>query len=322
MTLGQRFRRLLGEGSLDLPALGEGNTAKRFRLLTDFSSQDVSLGRLAEAHVDAVQILREAGRRAEPGVWYGVWAADDPSAKLTLRCRGSSCWLDGTKVFCTGADLVDRALITVRTPESVLIDVAIRSNRERVRSDTSAWISAAFAETSTAIVEFDELQLDGDAIVGAPGWYLDRPGFWNGACAPAACWAGGAQGLIEWALQRTARAAPDTHRDTAAGALSALAFQMSAVLDHAARAIDQEPSDPLTARIRALQTRQCIERACSETLDRFGRAFGPRPLAFDPELHRRLHEIQLYIRQCHAERDLQAIGAALRECSAAQRDRI
>jgi hypothetical protein len=28
-------------------------------------------------------------------------------------------------------------------------------------------------------------------------WYLTRPGFWHGALGPAACWAGGAIGLID-----------------------------------------------------------------------------------------------------------------------------
>ena len=316
MTLEQRFRQLLEQGALELPALGEGNTPRRLRLLADLAREDVSLGRLAEAHADALQILREAGRPPSPGATYGVWAAEDPTLSLTL-CRSGATWvLEGTKVFCTGADLVDRALVTVRTPQPMLIDVDLRTHRSRIDSDSSSWITPAFADTSTAVVRFRALELEPDPLVGPAGWYLERPGFWNGACGPAACWAGGAQGLIRWALQRSAAGAANPLRDAAAGALSALASQMDGVLDHAGQAIDREPHDRLAAQIRALQTRHCIERACNETIDRFGRAFGPRPLAFDADLHRRVLEVQLYIRQCHAERDLQALGAALRERAA------
>jgi len=45
-------------------------------------------------------------------------------------------------------------------------------------------------------------------------------------------------------------------------------------------------------------------------LDRFGRATGPQLLAFDPDTVRRYSELTLYIRQCHAERDLESLANA------------
>ena len=51
-------------------------------------------------------------------------------------------------------------------------------------------------------------------------------------------------------------------------------------------------------------------RAAAEAIDRFGRALGPRPLIRDADVIRRITEVQLYVRQCHAERDLAALGAA------------
>ncbi len=54
--------------------------------------------------------------------------------------------------------------------------------------------------------------------------------------------------------------------------------------------------------------RHLVERAATDVLDRFGRATGPALLAFDAAVARRHAELTLYIRQCHAERDLEAIG--------------
>jgi len=54
-----------------------------------------------------------------------------------------------------------------------------------------------------------------------------------------------------------------------------------------------------------------IERTCTEVLDRFGRATGPQLLAFNPQIARRHIELTLYIRQCHAERDLESIPGAV-----------
>jgi alkylation response protein AidB-like acyl-CoA dehydrogenase len=313
MTLEGTFRDLLAAGALELPPFGAGATPERLARLMEFGRADVSLARLVEAHVDAVEILSEAGRLPAAGSWYGVWAAEDPSTCLSLRtASGSRALLNGTKAVCTGAPLVDRALITVQTPETRLIDVDLRLHARRLDIDTSFWLTPAFADTGTASVTFDGIEIDDEAFVGPPGWYLDRPGFWNGACGPAACWAGGAMGLIDWAVNRAASGSANSHRDVTVGALSALGFQMVAILEHVGRGIDRDPNDTALAKVRALQSRQSIERACAEVLDRFGREFGPRPLALDAATHSRFLATQLYIRQCHAERDLEALGVALR----------
>jgi hypothetical protein len=60
---------------------------------------------------------------------------------------------------------------------------------------------------------------------------------------------------------------------------------------------------------RAPKVRHLIERWCTEILDRFGRATGPQLLAYDAQAARQFAALALYIRQCHAERDLEAILA-------------
>ena len=57
--------------------------------------------------------------------------------------------------------------------------------------------------------------------------------------------------------------------------------------------------------------RQRVERAAPELVDLAGRALGPR-LAFDADVARRINEVQIYVRQCHAEHDLEALGVAAR----------
>jgi hypothetical protein len=109
MTLEARLRQLLATGALDLPLPARGRTADRLRALSAIGLEDLSLARLAEAHTDAVAILAEAGREAEPGALYGVWAAETPNRVLQL----DRCTLTGSKMFCTGAKLIDRALVTV-----------------------------------------------------------------------------------------------------------------------------------------------------------------------------------------------------------------
>jgi hypothetical protein len=90
--------------------------------------------------------------------------------------------------------------------------------------------------------------------------------------------------------------------------LEAADWGLRALLAQAGREIDADPQDVGSqARRRALMARHLIERLCTDVLDRFGRATGPQLLAFDARIAQRYSELTLYIRQCHAERDLVSI---------------
>ena len=143
--------------------------------------------------------------------------------------------------------------------------------------------------------------------MGPPGWYLTRPGFWHGAIGPAACWAGGALSLID-AVRSLDRQGP--HARAQLGALEALAWNLETILDQAGREIDQDPADSAHgAKRRALICRHLIERQAVEVMDRFGRASGPQLLAFDEFAARQYAGLTIYVRQCHAEKDDEAIAA-------------
>ena len=88
---------------------------------------------------------------------------------------------------------------------------------------------------------------------------------------------------------------------------------MEAWLEAAGREIDREPGDRAAAEVRALTMRHLIEQAATDVLRRFARAYGPQPLAMDAECSRRYHEADLYLRQCHGERDLESLGRALKQ---------
>ena len=58
-----------------------------------------------------------------------------------------------------------------------------------------------------------------------------------------------------------------------------------------------------------------VAGAVEQTLTQVGHALGPGPLAFDEEHARRVADLQFYVRQHHAERDLAALGNAVVETS-------
>lgn len=284
----------------DAPPLpGHGQTARRHALLFELGRRDLSLARLAEAHWDAVAILAEAGATAVPGTIYGVWAAEMPGKAV----RFDDGALRGTKPFCSGAGLIDRALVTVTQPSRQLVDVDLRD--PHLTFDDSAWQTQAFSETKTSMITFDGVSVSPENIVGPEDFYLSRPGFWHGACGPACCWAGGAAGLVDWAMKQTRS---DPHTVAHLGAMSADLWALQSILRVAGDEIDAAPADIGAAQRRALTVRHLVETHASDILRRLPRAYGPHPLAFDRAISTRYQELDLYLRQCHAERDLQALG--------------
>jgi alkylation response protein AidB-like acyl-CoA dehydrogenase len=301
MTLATQFRRLLEEGRLNLPFPGCGETPRRHRELAEISRDNLELGRLVEAHTDALALLNEAGREPKPQALYGVWASEGgPGLKIF---EGT---VSGQKGFCTGAGLVDCALVTVMEPVRQLLEIDLRVASDRICVDASEWATDAFAETSTVTTLFRAYPIHEANFIGTPGWYLERPGFWHGACGPASCWAGGAEGLIDYALQHTRET--NVHAMAHLGALQANGWQLRALLHTAGDEIDNDFENIRAAQVRALSLRHLVEQSCTDTMLRFGRAFGPRPLAFDAGIARRCHELSLYIRQSHAESDLEELG--------------
>jgi alkylation response protein AidB-like acyl-CoA dehydrogenase len=304
-SLLDNLRSLIGS---PMPVPGQGETATRHLRLMALGREDLELARLGEAHWDAIAILAEAKREYEVGRIYGVWASEVSGEQLVLNPIGSSFELSGTKRFCSGAGIVTNALVTVTEPQHFLVDIKLPPEGNGIRFDETDWKTDAFASIHTAKTTFDGLPIHKDQIVGPPRWYLDRVGFWWGACGPAACWAGGGQALADYALGQQRQ---DAHSLAHLGAMQAAAWELRSCLIQAGHKIDKEANTTLTARIVALTLRHLVEQACTDILRRFARAYGPRPLISDQKIARLYYELDLYLRQSHAERDLEALGRDL-----------
>lgn len=293
-----RVREVIAE---PIPLPGSGRTAQRHQRLFEIGLEDLSLARLVEAHWDALAILAEAGHEPHPNALYGVWAAEAPDKIL----RMDALFITGTKPFCSGAGIVDRALVTVKQPEAYLVDVDLRDRDGMFTFDDSAWATQAFAETKTAVATFHSLLVNEADIIGPSGFYLQRPGFWHGACGPAACWAGGAAGLVLWASRQKRN---DPHTLAHLGAMKAALWSLQSTLHAAGHEIDATWNEAEAAQTRALIVRHLVEQACTDVMRRLLRAYGPHPLAMNEPIAKRLQELDLYVRQSHAERDLEALG--------------
>jgi hypothetical protein len=98
--------------------------------------------------------------------------------------------------------------------------------------------------------------------------------------------------------------------------MQANTWATGALLKAAGDEIDTNPGDYEAAKRRALTLRHLIEQLATDTLQRFGRAYGPYPLTLDANISRRYHETEIYLRQSHAERDLELLGRSRADLNA------
>jgi alkylation response protein AidB-like acyl-CoA dehydrogenase len=301
--------RWLQAGELDLPAPGSGQTAKRFSKLAALTEYDVVAGRLAEAHTDAAAILAELdGPPPLPGQLWGVWAAEPPDAILRVEDGASGSVLDGTKAWCSGAELCTHALVTARREDNTRGLYAVDLGQAEVSALPSAWRNVGMRDSDTRSVQFTNAAA---MPVGEPGSYLDRRGFWHGAIGVAACWLGGARAVaapLYRAVDADARnGADDVHAHAHLGAVDAALAAAEAILLAAAYFIDAQPGSD-RAELIARRVRAVVEHAVDEAITRTGRALGPGPLALDAQHAQHVADLTMYVRQSHAERDLAALG--------------
>ena len=57
-----------------------------------------------------------------------------------------------------------------------------------------------------------------------------------------------------------------------------------------------------------MRVRAVVEAAVESAVRRTGRALGPGPLARDADHAQRVADLEVYVRQSHAERDLATLG--------------
>ncbi|MES2609141.1 MAG: acyl-CoA dehydrogenase [Pseudomonadota bacterium] len=319
LPVAAQLRQLAGMGLAHLPQPGAGSTLLRWQALCQVAQHSLALAKLYEGHTDALAILQELGHGREPGdrpragTW-GMWAAEAPGQRVQVLPPGDGgqqARLSGAKAWCSGAQGVSHALLTAWLPgqdQSQL--VAVELGHPSIRMNTGAWQAVGMADTLSAEVAFDGTPA---TLVGVPGDYLRRPGFWHGGAGIAACWYGGTLAVAD-ALYRGMRSASPEHpafayRAAAFGKVDRVLAGVAALLREGAGWIDAHPQAHAMA--VALRVRQAAEAGARCVLDETGRALGATPYCRDAAFARAAADLPVFIRQSHGDRDDAALAGAV-----------
>ncbi len=305
--LGPMSRRVL-EKVPELPLPGKGSTLTRWQALADIAAIDICLAKILEAHYDAQAILQEiTGHPAMHGGLWGVWAAEPPHAVVDYTSTTAAGGIvSGTKAWCSGADLVSHALITVREGDSRRL-VGLKIGGKGVSAPARSWNAVGMARVISGELTFSSAHAE---PVGAPDDYLTRPGFWHGGAGIAACWFGAAKGIAD-TLRTSGHVSRSGHARTHLGFIDMQLGASRALLRELAGVIDEHPELPHIAAV--IRVRSFVERTCTIVMDRVGRALGAGPMCMDAAHAQRCADLTTFIRQSHAESDWDALGQSVAE---------
>ena len=160
-----------------------------------------------------------------------------------------------------------------------------------------------------------DLPVEPETQIGPTNFYLSRPGFFPGGVGVAACWAGGAARIADLTRRPTARSGrgratstgPDAHPPGRRRGRS-----------HDGRpgpgALCWRSPTPIWLEVQALSTeaRAVVAGAVHGVLSEAQRVAGPAGLAFDEDLTRAVHDLQLYVLQQNADADELFLGGLSR----------
>lgn len=287
-----------------IPRPGGGSTAFLWSALASVAAVDLTVARVLEPHLDAHAILAQAGEQADDGTW-GVFAAEGPGEPLRATARGESYVLDGRKHWCSLGGVLDHALVSARVGEERQL-FAVDLDDLGVTAVPGTWVARGLMAVDSGPLDMVDVEA---RPVGAPGWYLERPGFAWGAIGVAAVWFGGAVGVARRLAAASASREPDQVALMHLGAVDARLHAARSTLHQAAEALDAGDLAGATGWRAALRVREVVATTCEEILRRTAHGLGPGPLATEEQHARRVADLELYLRQWHAERDQASLGA-------------
>ena len=315
------WRELVVGGVAAATASGSTQPGVDLALVRAVSRADVSLGRVLDGHLNAVQRLAEQlpPAVAEPeltGVQeghlaLGVWGADpgpDEGEPAWLhRVDENTLGVTGTKTFCSGAGGLQRAFVLVRDGRGgspgTLAYVDLTAD---VLVDPTWFRGAGMRGSASHRVEFT-----GARVLWAadrPGALLRQPWFAQDGLRTAAGWAGGADRVVDETIADLQVRGRDGDLDGLAVARMLEARRsMDLWLRHGADAVIDADA---TVGHEVLLARHAIASGVRTVLDTAADVLGSRPYSVGGAIERATRDLRTYLLQHRLDPMLARAGRA------------
>lgn len=276
--------------------------------LSTIGRASLSAGRIFEGHVNAVKLLHLHGGPMEAvrqGLLHGIWGAEGPAP-----VRIENGILRGQKLFCSGADVLDRIIVTARDGERPQL---LLFTREQLadRLFPEEWRVSGMRATASGRCDLDGLAVADAVPLGRPGDYLTEPHFYGGVWRYAAVHLGGMRALMAiTADQLQSRGQADAPLQAMRLHRMVTACETARLwLDQAACAVERPEATAADAETAILARLKTAEEAAT-VLALADQALGAASFATGHPADRIRRDLNFYLRQ--ADPDGLAMGSLAR----------
>lgn len=299
--------------------------ARQLELLRVVGRGHLPLGRVFEGHVNALELIERFGdgeqrerylEAARSGALFGVWNTEFADG-VHQRPNGADGYrLEGAKTFCSGADVLDYAIVPGQRWSSggralgwqmCVVDMRVVDPAAR---EDDFWQPLGMQASASHRVDFTGVELGAEALLGEPDDYHRQPHFSGGAVRFAAVQLGGAEALYDQAvgLLRELRRERDPYQAQRIGRM-AIALEggrnwLRGATDAALCAWRDESGVVDYANM----TRTAILQVCESVLAETEMAVGARGMLSPKSIQRIYCDLKMYLRQPAPDSALAAVG--------------
>lgn len=297
----------------------------QLRLLRTIGRGDLSTGRIYEGHVNALQLIRAFGTSEQIARWsraardegrlFAVWNTEAQDGVRLIPVEGGAR-LEGAKTFASGADCIDRPIISGAWPDGGHQLLVVPLDRSAVTIDRDWWQPLGMRSSVSQRIDFSGVMVEQSDLLGAPGDYHRQPWLGAGAIRFAAVQLGGATALLDATREmlRGLGRTDDPHQQARIGQGSVLVESGELWLRGAAERVRLGPDahgwdDNERPVAYANMMRTAIERICLDIIEIAIRSAGARVLVQPHPVERITRDLTVYLRQPAPDAALAGAGA-------------
>ena len=269
---------------------------------------DLCVGRIYEGHLNGVQLVGLYGTEDQKkslasdvkrGMWSAIWNTEISGQGLMIH-RQKSCYeLKGRKVFCSGADYVQRPIVCGTLDDGGWQMLLIDMDSASASIDSSGWNPLGVKGTHTYKIDFTGTILPDLALIGNAGDYEKDPWFIGGGARFLALQVGAIERLLELVredleeLRRTKSV--DQQRRITELCINAEQSNLwlLRIAEHAAWSVE----DPQRFVAYVCLARKAIEEMAFSSLALAQQSIGIRGMVAPHPLEKLIRDLSVYLRQ-------------------------
>ena len=297
-----------------------GLRASLLPVLKETGRESLPLGRVFEGHVNALLLLNIFGTASQREsaaedvldrkCVFGVWNTGPPGSPQ-LTPLDSGCYrLSGAKTFATGAARIQKAFVTAALPDGgwQMCLVPLTAPGFHIRPGT--WTPLGMEASESVAVEFRDMLLSPEALIGRPGDYYAEPTFTAGAFRFCAVHLGGAQALYDACCEfvRNTGRADDPFQLQRLGQMAVLMESGRQWLTRAGEWLEASFANSHGLAAHAQMMRIATEDICTRVIQLVHVSVGARGLAASEPFARTSRDLQMYLRQGGYDQAFQSVG--------------